>query len=306
MMLRLLGTRLLWAALILLLVVSLSFALVRSLPGGPFDTERALDPVIRANLERAYDLDAPLPQQYLRYVGGLLRGDFGPSLRYRDYTVGAILAESLPVSALLGACALAVALVVGLLAGALAARHQGGWIDTLVMGAAGLGIALPNFVLAGVLVLLFSFHWRLFPVAGWGSAEQLVLPALALGLPVGASIARLFRAGLLETFGEDWIRTARAKGRSPAGVLFGHAARVALLPVVSFLGPAIAGILSGSLVVERVFAISGMGSHFVDSAFNADYNLALGVVIVYTALVTLLNLLADVALGLLDPRIEGV
>jgi oligopeptide transport system permease protein len=301
---RLLCTRLLWALLVLLLVVTLSFALVRSLPGGPFDTERALDPVIRGNLERAYDLDAPLPQQYLRYVGGLLHGDFGPSLRYRDYSVGAILAESLPVSALLGACALAVALVVGLLAGALAARHRGGWIDTLVMGAAGLGLALPNFVLAGVLVLLFSLHWRLFPVAGWGGPAQVVLPALALGLPMAASIARLFRAGLLETLGEDWIRTARAKGRSPAGVLVGHAARVALLPVVSFLGPAIAGILSGSLVVERVFAISGMGSHFVDSAFNADYNLALGVVIVYTALVSLLNLLADVALGLLDPRIE--
>ncbi|HTE06020.1 MAG TPA: ABC transporter permease [Planctomycetota bacterium] len=294
-----------WAALVLLVVVTLSFALVRSLPGGPFDEQRALDPVIRANLMAAYDLDAPLPAQYGRYVLGLLHGDFGPSLRYRDYSVGQILAESLPISALLGTLALVIALVAGLAAGALAAARRGSWLDTVVMGAATAGIALPNFVLAGVLVLLFSFHWRLFPVAGWGSPAQLVLPSLALGLPFAASIARLFRAGLLESFGEDWIRTARAKGRSPSGVLWGHAARVALLPVVSYTGPAAAGILSGSLVVERVFAISGMGSHFVDSAFNADYNLALGVVIVYTALVSALNLLADLAYGLLDPRIEA-
>jgi oligopeptide transport system permease protein len=300
---RLVVGRLLWAGLIVLAVVTLSFVLVRALPGGPFDEQRALDPVIRANLMAAYDLDAPLPAQYARYVGGLLRGDFGPSLRYRDYSVGQILAESLPISALLGALALAVALVLGLAAGALAAVRRGTWLDTAVMGAAGLGLALPNFVLAGVLVLFFSFHWRLFPVAGWGSPAQLVLPSLALGLPFAASIARLFRAGLLETFGEDWIRTARAKGRSPSGVLWGHAARVALLPVLSFLGPAAAGILSGSLVVERVFAISGMGSHFVDSAFHADYNLALGVVIVYTALVSALNLVVDLAYGLLDPRI---
>jgi oligopeptide transport system permease protein len=303
-MMRLLLSRAGWAALVLLAVVTLSFVLVRSLPGGPFDEQRALDPAIRANLMAAYDLDAPLPAQYGRYVLGLLHGDFGPSLRYRDYSVGQILAESLPVSALLGALALAVALLVGLPAGALAAARRGSWIDTLVMGAATLGIALPNFVLAGVLVLLFSFHWRLFPVAGWGSPAQLVLPSLALGLPFAAAIARLFRAGLLETFGEDWVRTARAKGRSPSGVLWDHAARVALLPVVSYLGPAAAGILSGSLVVERVFAISGMGSHFVDSAFNADYNLALGVVIVYTALVSALNLLTDLLYGLLDPRIE--
>jgi oligopeptide transport system permease protein len=185
----------------------------------------------------------------------------------------------------------------------LAAARRGSWIDTGVMGAATLGIALPNFVLAGLLVLLFVFHWKLFPVAGYGSPAQLVLPSIALGLPFAASIARLFRAGLLEVLGEDWIRTARAKGLSEPAVLWGHAARSALLPVVSFLGPAVAGILSGSLVVERVFAIAGMGSHFVESAFNADYNLALGVVMVYTALVALLNLGVDVAYGLLDPRI---
>jgi oligopeptide transport system permease protein len=301
---RLLLARLGWTAAILLLVASGSFFLVRLVPGGPFDQEKMTDPVIRANLLAAYDMDAPLGTQYVRYMGGLAHGDFGPSLRYRDYSVNQILAESLPISALLGACALLVALLVGLPAGALAAARRASWVDTLVMGASTLGIALPSFVLAGLLVLLFGFVWRIFPVAGYGSVSQLVLPAVALGLPFAASIARLFRAGLLEALGEDWVRTARAKGLSPGAVLWSHAARVALLPVVSFLGPAIAGILSGSLVVERIFAIAGMGSHFVDSAFNADYNLALGVVMVYTVLVTLLNVLVDLAYGLLDPRIE--
>lgn len=302
-MTRFLASRLGWVLLTVWLVASLSFVLVRALPGGPFDEARALDPVIRHNLMAAYDLEAPLHVQYWRYLRGLAHFDLGPSLKYRDYSVTEIVAESLPISALLGCCALVVALLVGLPAGALAAARRGTWIDTGVMGAATLGIALPNFVLAGLLVLLFVFHWRLFPVAGYGSAAQLVLPSIALGLPFAASIARLFRAGLLEVLGEDWIRTARSKGLTERGVLWGHAARSALLPVVSFLGPAIAGILSGSLVVERVFAIAGMGSHFVESAFNADYNLALGVVMVYTALVALLNLLSDVAYGLLDPRI---
>jgi len=300
---RLVSVRLLWVLFTVWLVVSLSFVLVRSLPGGPFDEARGLDPVIRENLRAAYDLDAPLPVQYLHYLVRVLHFDLGPSLKYRDFSVTEIVAESLPVSALLGCCALAVALGIGLPAGALAAARRGSWIDTAVMGAATLGIALPNFVLAGLLVLLFVFHWALFPVSGYGSPAQLVLPSIALGLPFAASIARLFRAGLLEVLGEDWIRTARAKGLSGPAVLWGHAARPALLPVVSFLGPAVAGVLSGSLVVERVFAIAGMGSHFVESAFNADYNLALGVVMVYTALVSLLNLLVDLAYGLLDPRI---
>lgn len=303
-MMRMVGTRLLWVAATVLAVVTLSFFLVRMVPGGPFDEAKSFDPVIQQNLRAAYDLDAPLLDQYGRYLWGVLHFDFGPSLKYRDYTVTEILAESLPVSVVLGVCALLVALTVGLSAGALAARRKDSWVDTFVMGAATLGIALPNFVLAGVLVLLFVFHWQIFPVAGYGSPAQLVLPSIALGLPFAASIARLFRAGLLETMTEDFIRTARAKGLSSRQVLRRHAARVALLPVVSYLGPAVAGILSGSLVVERIFAIAGMGSHFVESAFNADYNLALGVVMVYTALVSLLNLAVDLAYGVLDPRIE--
>ncbi len=304
-MMRFLARRLLGIAVLLFVVVTLSFALVRSVPGGPFDEARALDPAIRERLLAAYDLAAPLHEQYARYVQGLLRLDFGPSLRYRDYAVGEILSASLPVSLLLGACALAVALAVGLPAGALAARRRGSWVDTLVMGAATLGLALPNFVLAGLLILLLVFHFAVFPVAGWGSPAQLVLPAVALGLPFAAGIARLYRAALLETLGEDFVRTARAKGLSEAQVLRRHAMRVSLVPVISYLGPATAGILSGSLVVERIFGIAGMGTHFVESAFNADYNLALGVVIVTTLLVSSLNLLVDLLYALLDPRIAA-
>ncbi len=301
-----LASRLCWLGAVMFAVVTLSFFLVRSVPGGPFDTERPLPPVIRANLLRAYDLDAPLPDQYLRYLGDVARLDLGPSLRYRDYSVSEILRESLPVSATLGSLALVFALALGLGAGLLAARRPGSWVDTLVMGAATLGIALPNFVVAGLLVLVFVFHWQLFPAAGSGSFRHLVLPSVALGLPFAASIARLFRAGLLEALTEDYIRTARAKGLSARAVLWRHAARSALLPVISYLGPAVAGILSGSLVVERIFALPGMGSHFVESAFNADYNLAMGVIIVYTLLVSVLNLIVDLAYALFDPRIEAL
>jgi len=290
---------------VLAVVVTTCFFLMRVTPGGPFDTDQALDPVIRANLLAAYDLDAPLHEQFGRYLEGLLlRGDLGPSMRYRDYNVSEILAESLPVSLVLGGTALVIALVFGLGAGALAAARRGTWVDTTIMGLAGLGLSLPSFVIAGILVLLFVFTWPLLPVVGFGSFAQLILPAVSLALPFAAAIARLFRAGLLEVLGEDWIRTARAKGRSPLAVLVVHAARPASLPVVSFLGPATAGVLSGSLVIEHIFAIPGMGTHFVESALNADYNLALGVVIVYTLLLTLANLAVDLAYGLIDPRIE--
>lgn len=292
--------------IVLAVVVTACFFLMRLMPGGPFDTEQGLDPTIRANLLAAYDLDAPLHQQFGRYLARLVwHGDLGPSLRYRDYTVSEILAESLPVSLVLGGTAMVLALVFGLAAGALAAARRGTALDTAIMSLAGLGLALPSFVVAGVLVLLFVFHWRLFPVVGFGSPAQLVLPAVSLALPFAATIARLFRAGLLEVLGEDWIRTARAKGRSPLAVLWVHAARPACVPVVSYLGPAVAGVLSGSLVIESIFAIPGVGTHFVESALNADYNLALGVIIVYTVLLTLANLAVDLAYSLIDPRIEG-
>ena len=293
-------------AAVLFVVATTCFALARSLPGGPFDSERSLPAAVEARLLAAYDLDAPLREQYVRWLSGVvLRGDLGPSMRYRDETVGDILAQSLPVSAALGAAALALALALGLTAGAIAAARPGTWIERSVQSASALGLALPNFIIAGVLLLLFALHWRLLPVAGSGGLEHLVLPALALGLPLAATVARLFRAGLLEVLGEDWVRTAHAKGLSPWRVLFAHAGRPACLPVVSALGPATAALLSGSLVIERVFALPGMGAHFVDSALHADYNLALGAVLVYALLLCLANLAADIAAGLLDPRIGG-
>lgn len=293
--------------IVLAFVMTGSFVLVRSIPGGPFDTARALPPEIEAHLRAAYDLDAPLHEQYARYVLGIVtRFDLGPSLSHRDYSVREVLAESLPVSVLLGSCALVFALALGLAAGACAAARRGSWIDTLVMGGATIGLALPNFLLAAVLILAFGFGLGWLPVAGFGTPAHLVLPAVALGLPLAASIARLFRAGLLDALGEDWVRTARSKGLSTTRVLISHAGRAALLPVVTSLGPAAAAVLTGSLVIEKVFAISGMGSHFVDSALNADYNLALGVILVYSALVSLLNLLADLVAALLDPRVESL
>lgn len=305
-MIALLARRLLGVALVFLLVVSASFFLVRALPGGPFDEARDFPPAIKANLRAAYDLEAPLSAQYLHYLDRvLLHFDLGPSLKYRDYSVNEILAEGLPVSVVLGCWALVVALVVGLGAGALAATRRGSWLDTAIMAAATAGLAVPNFVLAGVLVLLFVFRWPWLPVAGVGTPVHLVLPALALGLPFAASIARLFRTGLLEVLGEDWIVTARAKGLSPGAVLWRHAARPALLPVISFLGPTVAGVLSGSLVIERIFAVPGIGTHFVEAALSADYNLVLGVIMLYTLLVSGANLLVDLSYALLDPRIEG-
>lgn len=302
-MIAVLAAGLLRTVVVLFAVVTACFVLSRALPGDPFDDGRALDPAVHANLLAEYGLDQPLPVQYARTLGGLLRLDFGPCLKMRDVSVNDVLAAGLPVSAGLGCWALLLALLVGLPAGALAAARRGGLTDTLVMALATVGLAVPNFVLASALVLVFVFALGLLPVAGLGGPQHLLLPSLALGLPFAASVARLFRSGLLEVLGEDWVRTAAAKGLSPLRVVLGHAARPALLPVVSFLGPAAAGVLTGSLVIEEIFALPGIGRHFVEAALNADYHLASGVVTVYALLVCLCNLAVDVLYGLLDPRI---
>jgi len=323
-MTRFLLRRLAWFALTLWAVVTVAFLLMRAVPGGPFSGERTLPPAIEAGVRARYRLDWPLWKQYLGYVGplelgehgpgwlggdgtrtfgGLLAGDFGPSFTYRDHTVDDVLAQSLPISLALGAAALAFALVVGVSAGVLSAARRGSALDLAVRATATLGIALPNFVLAGVLILVLVFGLGLFPVAGWGSPRHLVLPAIALGAPFAAYVARLTRTGMLEVLGQDWIRTARAKGLPERLVLVRHALRGGLLPVVGYVGPAAAGVLTGSLVVERIFAIPGTGSHFVNSALNRDYTLSMGVTVLYTALVFALNTLVDVAYSLLDPRI---
>ncbi|MBM4033250.1 MAG: ABC transporter permease subunit [Planctomycetes bacterium] len=296
--------RLLASALTLLAIVLLSFFLMRLVPGGPFDQERALSPEVRQALEKKYGLSDPMPVQCLRYLWGLMRGDLGPSLSQPDRSVNRILAEGLPRSALLGATALLIALLVGGLAGVYAALHHNQAADYAAMGLVMLGVSIPSMVLAPLLVTLFalSLHW--LPTSGWGSPAHIVLPAFALGLAYAARIARLTRGGMLEVLRQDHIRTARAKGLSEAAVVRRHALRLGLGPLVSYLGPATASILTGSFVIEQIFDIPGMGRHFVNAATSRDYTLALGTVIVYSSLLVLLNLVVDVVHALMDPRIR--
>jgi oligopeptide transport system permease protein len=324
-MIRFLLHRLLWFALTLFCVVSVSFFLMRSVPGGPFDGERSLNPAIERNMQARYHLDWPEWKQFLQYIGplnlaedgakitggdgsdtfgGVLTGDFGPSFKYRDFSVNDIIGQSLPISVSLGAIALLWALILGLTAGIASALYRNTKTDVALRLAATTGIALPNFVIAGFLVILFVFLIPILPVAGYGTPQHLLLPGFALGAPFAAYIARLSRTGMLEVLSQDHIRTAHAKGLPPRLVLLRHAIKGGLLPVVSYLGPATAGILTGSLVIERIFAIPGTGSHFVNSALNRDYTLSMGVTILYTVLVYGLNTVVDLAYTFLDPRIK--
>lgn len=295
--------RLVWIALVLWVVFTISFFLMRSVPGGPFDRERQLEPEIRANIERRYHLDEPLPKQYLRELTSALRGDLGYSFRLSDFTVNEVIAQGFPISATLGTLALLVALVVGITAGILAGARRGSVWDILVMIVATAGLALPSFVIAGLVLMLFVFLWPLLPAGGWGSAEQLVLPAICLGAPYAAYIARLTRTGVLDTLSQDYIRTARAKGVPATLVVLRHALPGALLPVLSFLGPAIAGIVTGSLVVETVFYIPGLGVHFIEAAKQKDFTLSMGLVLLYTALLAVMNLIVDLLYRIVDPRV---
>jgi oligopeptide transport system permease protein len=295
--------RLLWMAATLWVVFTLSFLLMRAAPGGPFASERPPDPIIRKNLERRYNLDAYFTEQYFAELGNVLRGDLGYPIRRPDFSVNRLIAEGLPVSAALGTLAMIFALSLGLAAGTLSAVMRGTAVDYSLMAVATVGIALPNFVIAGLAVLVFVFWLPLFPAAGWGSARQLVLPALCLGGPYAAYIARLARTGLLDVLNQDYIRTARAKGLSTVVIIWRHALRGGLMPVVSYMGPALAGILTGSLVVEQIFAIPGLGTHFVQGAIQRDYPLCMGLVLLYTALLYAMNLLVDVSYAMLDPRV---
>lgn len=298
--------RLLGAIPTLLLVVALAFLLVHAAPGGPFDDERVLPPEVKANIEAAYHLDEPLYRQFARYVGGLLQGDFGPSFRYRDRDVSEIIAASLPVSMMLGSLAMLLALAVGISAGTLAALNTGTWVDRGLMAFALTGISIPVFVVAPVLILAFAVHLGWLP-AGWSGAEgvaRYVLPVVALALPQVAYIARLTRASMLDVLGSGFIRTARAQGLGTRAIVRHHALKPAMLPVLSYLGPAIAGVLTGSVVVEQIFGIPGLGERFVSGALNRDYTLVLGIVILYATLIVFLNLVVDVLYGFIDPRVR--
>ena len=293
------------AALIctLLVIVTVSFAIIRLAPGTPFAAEQGVSPAVRANLDRLYGLDAPLPVQYLRYLRALGHGDFGPSLRERDFTVSELIRQGLPLSATLGLCAIALALVAGIPAGIAAAQWRSRRADFVVAATAALAVALPSFVIGPVLALVCGIYLRWLPVAGWqpGAPRYLLLPVVTLAVPLAVALARLTRASLLEVLRTPFVRSARARGLGEARVLWRHALRPALLPVANYLGPAAAFVITGSLVVEAVFGLPGSGRYLVQGAIDRDYPLVMGMVIVYGALTLLLNLLADLACGWLDP-----
>jgi oligopeptide transport system permease protein len=303
-MLRFITSRLLQSVLALYIIITATFFMVRFVPGGPFTAERAVPKEILRNLEAHYGFDQPLYRQYFAYVGSLLCGDFGPSFKYSNRTVNEILGDKLPVSIELGLWSLGVALLLGLSLGVVAAIRRNTWIDYLASGIGMTGLSVPSFVIGPLCVLVFAIHLGWVSASGWDSPTDRILPALVLGLAYAAPISRLARGGMLEVLNQDFIRTARAKGATELRVVFKHALRGGLLPVVSYLGPAVAGILTGSFVIETIFQIPGLGREFVTSAFNRDYTLVLGTVILYASLLIFLNLLADIAQAWMDPKVR--
>ena len=305
--------RLLGAIPTLFIIITLAFFMMRIAPGGPFDSQRRLPPEIEHNIKAAYNLDKPVYQQYLIYLGKLARGDLGPSYKNKDFSVNEMIADGLPVSARLGLSAIFLAVFIGLGMGTAAALRQNKASDYSVMSVAMIGITIPTFVMAPILTLVFGVYGlSLFgyeislPVGGWngGALRNMILPVIVLALPQIAVIARLTRGSMVEVLHSNYVRTARAKGLTSIQVVFRHALRAAVLPLVSYLGPAIAGILTGSLVVEQIFGIPGIGRYFVQGALNRDYTLVLGVLIYYATFVVLLNLLADILYAVLDPRVR--
>jgi oligopeptide transport system permease protein len=291
------------AVLTLWLLATLCFVLLRAAPGGPFDGEKAAPPDVAAALAAQYRLDRPLPSQYVAWLGDVVRGDLGPSFQYPDYRVTELIAAALPVSLINGLAALLLALLVGIPLGVVAARAHGQWLDRVLMFGAGLGLAVPKFVVAPLLVLLFAVTLQWLPAGGWdGTWRSAVLPVLALAAPNLAYCARLTRASLLEVFGSDYLRAARGRGLSEMRLLWAHALRPGLLPVLAWLAPALINVASGSAVVEQVFGIPGIGRYFVQGALNRDYTLVLGVVLVIGAAIVVVNTLVDWLRGVVDPR----
>jgi oligopeptide transport system permease protein len=290
----------------LLILISASFFIVRLAPGGPFDQEQTLSREVRANLDRVYGLDQPITVQYGRYLNALSHGDFGPSYKQRDFSVSELVAQGLPVSATLGASALLIALGLGVPLGMLAAVRRQTSVDVGVTSLVVLGLALPGFVTGPLLALLFGVYLQWLPAGGWeaGAPRYFLLPAITLALPVAAHVARLTRASAVEVFRANFIRTATARGLGLRRIIWGHALRPILLPVVSYIGPAAAFVVTGSLVVETVFGLPGTGRYLVQGAINRDYPLVMGMVIVYGTLVLLLNLITDLVYGWLDPRVR--
>jgi oligopeptide transport system permease protein len=290
----------------LFVLVSLSFFIIRLAPGGPFDQEQALPPAIRSNLDAAYGLDRPLLAQYGRYLAAVVQGDLGPSFRYQDFRVTELIASGLPLSLTIGLAAAVLAFLIGVPLGALAAWRANSLLDHALMSASMLAVVLPAYVIGPLLALVFGIYWPIFRVAGYepGEVSFLVLPVITLALPVAAYVARLMRNSLQEVLRANFIRTARAKGLSTRAVFLRHALRPALMPVVSYLGPAIAFVITGSLVVESVFGLPGSGRFLVQGAINRDYPLVMGMILVYGVVTLVCNLIADLLYGWLDPRVR--
>jgi oligopeptide transport system permease protein len=290
----------------LFILIALAFCLIRLAPGGPFDSEKQLAPEIEANLRQAYHLDEPLYRQFTRYLGNLVQGDFGPSFQYRDFTVTELIVAGFPVSLRLGGLAMTVALLIGVLAGTVAAVRQNTVVDYGVMTAAMTGISIPSFVMAPILILVFAVYLGWLPAGGLGEGgyKNLVLPVIALALPQIAYIARLTRGSLIEILRSPYIRTARAQGLPERTIIIRHALKPALLPVVSYLGPATAAIITGSVVIEQIFGVPGLGRFFVQGALNRDYTLVMGVVVFYGILIVTFNFIVDVIYSWLDPRLK--
>ena len=292
----------------LFLIVTFSFFIMKVAPGGPFSAERNPPPEVLANINKVYHLDEPLPKQYVRYLGNMLRGDLGPSFRYKDYTVNDLIGNTMPNSLILGITALCSALVFGLLVGLVSAVKRNSIADYASMSIAVIGISIPLFVVGPLLMLLFAVKLKWLPTSGWITGRQglktLIMPALALSLPYFAYIARLSRASVLEVLRSDYIRTAYAKGLSYPVVLFKHALKGAMLPVISYLGPAFAGIITGSVVIEKIFLVPGLGTFFVQSALNRDYTLIMGTVVMYSIILILMNFVVDILYAVIDPRIS--
>jgi oligopeptide transport system permease protein len=304
-MLRFIASRLIQAIPVLLVVISVTFLLIHSAPGGPFSDEKAVPPEVARALEAQYNLDQPLWQQYVSYLSDVVRGDFGPSFKYSGRTVNELIAAGLPVTAELALYAMLVALFIGISAGVFAAIRPNTLQDYIPMSAAMLGICMPSFLLGPILILVFGIQLEWLPISGWGDIPgDKILPAITLGTGYAAYIARLSRGGMLEVLSQDYIRTARAKGLSERLIIFKHALRGGLIPVIAFLGPAFAGLLGGSFVVETIFQIPGLGRFYVTSAFNRDYTMILGMTIFFAGLIIVFNLLSDLLALWLNPKLR--
>ncbi len=290
----------------MLVLITVSFFLMRFAPGNPFSSERPLPPEVMANIEAKYGLDKPVSEQYFTYLTNVIQGDFGPSFKYLDYSVNEPISVALPVSAKVGAIAFIFTVILGVAVGTIAALRQNTWIDYAVMSTAMLGVVLPSFVLAPALIYIFALNLKVLTAGGWldGSWQYLILPVIAMSLLYVATFARITRGSMIETLNSNFIRTARAKGLSYRYIIIKHALKPALLPVVSYMGPAFVGIITGSVVVETIFGLPGIGKLFVNAAFNRDYSLVMGVTILIGFLFILFNAIVDILLAMIDPKIR--